>query len=549
MKKYLFVVFSLVMFMSVFSVYSQSKAIPGSIAIMPFDYPARFEQFLIDQIDVFFQKEMIEKGNNEYRIVERQKIDTIIREQRLQMSGLFSSTKISSVGSLSGASQIVLGQIIYADNASSTITIAIKVVDVVTGGITYTNLKESEIHLPAIRYWIEKIVDDYYGISEKSQQLESISTIDIMLPEVPPADKGVLVSVEEYAALQVKIDQYAQKSKYMKAINSLKNLLDLYKADSSNSFFKNNPEDMAYLRSINSWYNVSLQEIRNAYIETEAINAISLISSNRDDYINLMRNHYSSYDPEATNIRWNLVLDEIEKYDNAEDVFDHHLVKQTYGNVFHLRLIDDWKEYMRIRVTQKQDKKRVRDEQDRDEKRRKEEFQESVSKIKQFFFPVYWKNHYNLMSEFAVISSEFQISLSFDSQEWGFEVNRYVLYFLNPSILRIGVGTTLADFHRDKKYPSLDYNSLFPMIIIYPFLDNGRYRLNASFTYHWAVDLTPIYEIDIYGQSYLLSWLPISAGIKFCHAGSYYDEDSVYQDPASTFVIYVSAKWGSAWSH
>ena len=220
---------------SVIPSFSQIISNPDSLAIMPFEHPAQLESNWVDQIEASFLQEMIEKGKGQFAIVERRKIDEILREQNLQLSGLVDEATANRVGKLIGAKRMILGQILYADATRSTITISIRFVDIETGNIVSSQQVDSELYLGSIRYWIGKLADYVCGTSYEEQMVVLAPLMEVKLPEIPSADRDVTLPVAEYENLQKKINQYAQSSNYVNALRYLENLSQTVQSDSNNT--------------------------------------------------------------------------------------------------------------------------------------------------------------------------------------------------------------------------------------------------------------------------------------------------------------------------
>lgn len=70
------------------------------------------------------QSELVKIGN--YRLVERDKIDNILKEQKLQMSGLINEKYLIDIGKILGAELILIGNVGKIDNIY---TISVRLVD------------------------------------------------------------------------------------------------------------------------------------------------------------------------------------------------------------------------------------------------------------------------------------------------------------------------------------------------------------------------------------------------------------------------------------
>jgi len=343
MSERFFVIFIVMNIFSLVPSFSQVSYSPVPLAIMPFEHPEQLESTWVDQIETSFLKEIIEKGKGQFIIVERSKIETLIKEQELQAS-LGDETTACRLGQLIGANKIILGRIVYTDNTHSTITISIRLVDVETGKIISAPQVDSDLYLGTIRYWISKLVNKVCGIATKEESLILIPLPEVKLPKIPPPEKDVTLPIEEYKNLQKKIIEYAQSYNFIEAVNLLNKLSLTISKDLNNPYFKNNAADLKYLTELSYWHNNSIDEIKKVFVATEVSKAIKVISNAKTDYLALMRNHISPADPRAIKIRWERVIDIIASYKNADAVFKDPLVEQAYGNVFRIRLVDDLEE-------------------------------------------------------------------------------------------------------------------------------------------------------------------------------------------------------------
>ncbi|MCK5153614.1 MAG: hypothetical protein KAQ93_04585 [Spirochaetales bacterium] len=479
-KRYITILMFL-FFLTLCPLFSQDNPMQNSLAIMPFNYPSGMDTNLVNTMNTFFRSKMVEKGNGNTTFVERQKINLIIQEQKLQMTGLFDDAQASTIGSMTGASHIVLGEIGYTDNTYSESSISINIIEVKSGNIVYSNFKISEIHSPSVLYWLEQLVNEYYGFTYNIPITEEATpSIIVHLPLVPPANKGILVRVEDYENLQKRINKQVERENYKEALSLLDDLSDLYKNDAGNSFFRNNPEDMAYLRSIDSWQSVSYAEVGKAYIGVEVAKAIELITEKRGVYTELMRNHTPSTAPEARAIRWNEVLDVLESYDNTEGVLKHPLVVKTYGNVFHLLLDGDRRDHISDVDNENSDREREAMEKKQATEDRRRAITDVTEGIWEFFFPYGWNGDFYTMaySDITLFSGAYNQETAFSLDK--LVLYRYNLYMLNPSIFRLGLGTTLFEMG-DVVGPSV-----FPLRVSYPlYFNDNRNIIDFYYVYHW----------------------------------------------------------------
>jgi len=109
----------------------------GRVVVVPFTYnqtPTQFSNTLQDKLVTT----MVQKG---FRVVERNQLEQVLREQKLTYSGLFDLKSAKSVGKLLGAGEMVLGTI---QDQGNTVAINARLVELETADI----LKATEVTLP-----------------------------------------------------------------------------------------------------------------------------------------------------------------------------------------------------------------------------------------------------------------------------------------------------------------------------------------------------------------------------------------------------------------
>lgn len=81
------------------------------VGVAPFNQQAKTNVSLDSKIEAELANYQLEQGVNYYNVVDRANLETIIKEQKLQLSGLTDSSQATKVGKLSGAQALVVGNV------------------------------------------------------------------------------------------------------------------------------------------------------------------------------------------------------------------------------------------------------------------------------------------------------------------------------------------------------------------------------------------------------------------------------------------------------
>jgi TolB-like protein len=100
------------------------------IAVAGFSFPSDRRAQILDVLNEYAQVALA--GMNRLKVIERRRLDTILKEQELQLSGLVDTTKAVKVGRLSAAEWILTGTVI---DMPESIVVFMRVIDVRSGEI------------------------------------------------------------------------------------------------------------------------------------------------------------------------------------------------------------------------------------------------------------------------------------------------------------------------------------------------------------------------------------------------------------------------------
>lgn len=82
-----------------------------TIGVATFEQKGRVGVSLDSKIEAELANYQLEEGENYYRVVDRANLEKIIKEQKLQLSGLVDRKQASKIGKLSGAQALVVGNV------------------------------------------------------------------------------------------------------------------------------------------------------------------------------------------------------------------------------------------------------------------------------------------------------------------------------------------------------------------------------------------------------------------------------------------------------
>ena len=82
-----------------------------TIGVIPFDQKAKTNVSLDAKIESELANYQLEQGKNYYKVVDRANLESIIKEQKLQLSGLTNKNQTAKIGRLSGAEALVVGNV------------------------------------------------------------------------------------------------------------------------------------------------------------------------------------------------------------------------------------------------------------------------------------------------------------------------------------------------------------------------------------------------------------------------------------------------------
>ncbi|MDO8734540.1 MAG: CsgG/HfaB family protein [Elusimicrobiota bacterium] len=124
----------------------KTPIIKGTIAVLNFknNSPNKNWNYIESAVAEIFTSNLA--GNSDFRVVEREKLNKILEEQKLNQSGIVDEVAAVKIGKILGATEIVLGSI---TQLGKTIVISARLIKVETGeiyaGETVNGEKEEEL--------------------------------------------------------------------------------------------------------------------------------------------------------------------------------------------------------------------------------------------------------------------------------------------------------------------------------------------------------------------------------------------------------------------
>jgi TonB family protein len=175
----------------------------------------------VKQLTSRLESELVKIGG--FKVVERNKIDEILKEQKLQMSGCVEECLID-VGNMLGAKQVVLGDV--GKITDNYFTISVKLVDAETGEMVRTADYDAERGLTQLfKYGLKHIavsLSNESGVNKQPKNLNTLNKIPYRSPDenynagITALQKNNLADAEYYFNQAITMDP-----SYAPAMNGL----------------------------------------------------------------------------------------------------------------------------------------------------------------------------------------------------------------------------------------------------------------------------------------------------------------------------------------